>query len=201
MLITELKPKEEVIARTKGKVLLIQCEGCREVFFPAEQVNKFKQELKNSTTITDDITWDYLCNHEYTKIRIENSKQKIMLADSIIIFSCGVGLQVVSNLISKPVFPGCNTLYVNGFQGLTPNQCDCAQCGDCFLNYTASICPITTCSKSLLNGPCGGAKNGKCEVDKEMDCGWEKIYKKLESLGRADILKGVVKLRDYTKVI
>lgn len=199
MLITELKPKEEIIAQIKGKVLLIQCHGCREVFFPTDQVNKFKEELKNSgTPIIDDLTWDYLCNHEYTKIRVENIHEMFNLADSGLVFSCGVGVQVVSNLVSKPVFPGCNTIYLNGFQGLTPNQCNCAQCGDCLLNYTGTICPITSCSKSLLNGPCGGAKNGKCEVDKEMDCGWEKIYRRLELLRWVEKMKKEIKVYDYT---
>lgn len=200
MLITKLKPKDQIVAQIKGKVLFIQCYGCREVYFPAGEISEFKEELRNSNvTIVDDIISDYLCNHEYTKIRIENWRQKVLLADSVIIFSCGVGIQVVSTLISKPVFPGCDTFYINGFQGLTPSQNDCAQCGDCFLNYTGSICPITSCAKSLLNGPCGGAKNGKCEINKEMDCGWEKIYKKLESLGRLEVLKKVIKFRDYSK--
>jgi electron transport complex protein RnfC len=86
----------------------------------------------------------------------------------------------------KTVHAGCNTLYVNGFQGLTPACHNCAQCGTCYLNYTAGICPVTACSKGLLNGQCGGCKNGKCEVDKEMDCGWEKIFNKLNKTGKLD---------------
>ncbi|HCJ67524.1 MAG TPA: 5,10-methylene tetrahydromethanopterin reductase, partial [Elusimicrobia bacterium] len=69
-----------------------------------------------------------------------------------------------SPVTSHQIYPGCDTLYLNGFQGLTPFNFDCAQCGQCFLNYTGGICPLTSCAKSLLNGPCGGAKNGKCEV-------------------------------------
>ena len=62
---------------------------------------------------------------------------------------------------------------------------------------TGGICPLTACSKSLVNGQCGGAKNGKCEVDPNMECGWERIYRKLEKLGRLDAMKCPVQLRNY----
>ena len=73
------------------------------------------------------------------------------------------------------------------------------RCGECYLNYTGGICPITACSKSLINGQCGGSKNGKCEVNKDMDCGWERIYRKLEKLDRLETLKYETKVRDYAK--
>jgi electron transport complex protein RnfC len=75
---------------------------------------------------------------------------------------------------------------------------DCGQCGECYLNGTGGICPITACSKSLINGQCGGAKNGMCEVDKDMECGWERIYRKLEKLNKLDNMKyDVPKVRNY----
>jgi len=211
MLITQLKPKEELLSIIHGKrVLTLQCYGCAEVFLPKEEINLFLEELnKSSTLIVKNIISDYLCNYEYTKLRINLWAEELKKSEKIVIFSCGIGVQVVSTILSQvssiryQVYPGCDTLYLNGFQGLTPFNFDCAQCGQCFLNYTGGICPLTSCAKSLLNGPCGGAKNGKCEVAGPagiaMDCGWEKIYKKLETIGRLDILKEVVKLRDYSK--
>ena len=112
--------------------------------------------------------------------------------------SCGVGVQTVASLFpQKRVLPGCDTYRLPGFQGVTPLEHDCQQCGQCYLNLTGGICPITACSKSLINGQCGGAKDGKCEVDPNMDCGWERIYRKLEQLGRLDVLKCAVQLRNY----
>ncbi len=91
----------------------------------------------------------------------------------------------------------CDTYPLPGFQGVTPLEYDCDQCGECYLNITGGICPITACSKSLVNGPCGGTKNGKCEVDGDMECGWERIYRRLAQLGRQDALKCPVQVRNY----
>ena len=84
-----------------------------------------------------------------------------------------------------------------GFQGVTPLEYDCGQCGECYLNLTGGICPITACSKSLVNGPCGGTKNGKCEVNPEMDCGWERIIQRLKAQGRLDVLKCPTQIHDF----
>ena len=92
---------------------------------------------------------------------------------------------------------GCDTYQLPGFQGVTPLEHDCKQCGECYLNLTGGICPITACSKSLVNGQCGGAKDGKCEVDPSMECGWERIIKRLTAIGRLDALKCPVQVRNY----
>ncbi len=113
-----------------------------------------------------------------------------------------MGTQVVSSLLeNKIIYTGCDTLYLNGFQGLTSQEFDCNQCGQCYLNYTGGICPLTNCAKSLLNGPCGGAKDGKCEVNPETDCAWILIYKRLEKIGKLNMLKKNSLLRDYSKTI
>ncbi len=188
MLITELKPKEEILTFLKDKknVFVVQCYGCKEVKYPFEEVQKFLQENKSTSVLLD-----YLCNDEFSDSYIGKYKNEIENSDAILVFSCGVGVQSFSGKLfaceeiqtnKKQIFAACDTLNIHGFQGLTPSEHNCAQCGKCELNYTGAICPITTCSKSLLNGSCGGAKNGKCEVNKEMDCGWEKIFKKIEKM-------------------
>ena len=98
---------------------------------------------------------------------------------------------------AKKVCAACDTYALPGYQGVTPLEHDCKQCGECFLNLTGGICPLTACSKSLVNGQCGGAKNGKCEVDPNMECGWERIYQKLKKIGRLDAMKCPVQLRNY----
>ena len=112
--------------------------------------------------------------------------------------SCGVGVQTVAEqLAGKRVIPGCDTYRLPGFQGVPPLQHDCKQCGECFLNLTGGICPLTACSKSLVNGQCGGAKDGKGEVDPSMECGWERIQKRLVKVGRLDALKCPIQIRNY----
>ena len=124
--------------------------------------------------------------------------EKINDADTVLVFSCGVGVQTVAEFLAdKKSMRRLRYPPLPGFQGVTPLEFDCGQCGECYLNYTGGICPITACSKSLVNGQCGGSKNGKCEVDKNMDCGWERIYRKLEKLNRLDTLNYPTKVRNY----
>jgi len=201
MLVIQLKPEEEILAKISGKRLFIfECLGCKEFYFPKEEVAKFVDGLEEE--IMGRATLDYLCNREFAKAYIGEYSKEIGASELVLVFSCGVGTQVVSALLeSKPVYTGCETLYLNGFQGLSAQDFDCAQCGQCNLNYTAGICPITNCPKGLLNGPCGGAKNGKCEVDPEADCAWVLIYKRLEKLGKLDTLTKFLPPRDYSKNI
>ena len=201
MLITQLKPEEEVLPKISGKRLFIfGCLGCKELYFPKEEVGKFVDSLKEE--ITGRAILDYLCNREFVKAYIGEYSKEIEGAELVLVFSCGVGTQVVSALLEgKLVYTGCDTLYLNGFQGLSARNFNCDQCGQCYLNYTAGICPITNCPKGLLNGPCGGAKNGKCEVDPEADCAWVLIYKRLEKLGKLDTLTKILSPRDYSKNI
>ena len=198
MLITELKNKELLKSQLKGKVFLLLCHGCKELRFPEQEAEALVKELTEEGIAIGSFTTDYICNEEILKPRLERFAAQIEAADTILVLSCGVGVQTVAALYpGKRVLPGCDTYRVPGFQGLTPQEHDCQQCGQCYLNLTGGICPITACSKSLINGQCGGAKNGKCEVDPNMDCGWERIYRKLEQLGRLDVLKCATQLRNY----
>ena len=198
MLITELKPKEEILALTGGKTFIICCEGCKEVFFPEIEAIELREELLGSKAAAAAIVTDYICNPGNLKLQLQKHMADINSADTLLVFSCGVGVQTVAEaLTDKKVFAGCDTYPLPGWQGVTPLEFDCAQCGDCHLNDTGGICPITACSKSLVNGQCGGSKNGKCEVDKDMECGWERIYRRLEKLELLDALNHPVTIRNY----
>ena len=198
MLITELKARETIDKLTGGKVFMIICHGCREVHFPETEVEQLRKELETAGKVTGSITTDYICNPENLKVRLQRHNDAIEAADAVLVFSCGVGVQTVAeNYPHKRVCACCDTYALPGFQGVTPLEHDCGQCGQCYLNLTGGICPITACSKSLLNGQCGGAKNGKCEVDPNMECGWERITRRLAQIGRLDVLKCPVQLRDY----
>ena len=195
MLITELKTKEAIHSLAEGKVFIINCHGCKEVHFPQQEAEQLQKELPGVIGI---YTTDYICNEENLALRLENYKDAICKADTVLVFSCGVGVQTVAQMFpNKKVCAACDTYRLPGFQGVTPLEHDCKQCGECYLNITGGICPLTACSKSLVNGQCGGAKNGKCEVDPNMDCGWERIYQKLKAVGRLDALKCPIQVRNY----
>ena len=198
MLITELKNKDVIKSQLQDKVFVLVCHGCKEIKFPEHEAEELIKELVDAGIITGSLTTDYICNEENLKLRLQKHAAEIEAADMILVFSCGVGVQTVADKFpGKKVCAACDTYALPGFQGVTPLEHDCRQCGECYLNLTGGICPITACSKSLVNGQCGGAKNGMCEVDPSMECGWERIQRKLAQIGRLDALKAPVQVRNY----
>lgn len=202
MLITQLKDKEEIASLVTEKTFLIYCHGCKEIYFPEEEVNRFRRELAQSPyagNVIGELTTDYICNPEYLRLLLDANQTEIEAADRVLVFSCGVGVQTVADFLrSKKVYGACDTIALPGFQGVTPLEYDCDQCGECFLNQTGGICPITACSKSLVNGPCGGTKNGMCEVDPTMECGWDRILRRLKEQGRSQALSSGPVLHDFS---
>ena len=189
MLITELKSRETIEALLTGKVFIINCHGCKEVHFPEKEAEALQKELTERGIVTGIMTTDYICNPENMKLRLKKHMSEIAMADMVLVFSCGVGVQTVAEYLeNKKVCAACDTYPLPGYQGVTPLEHKCDQCGECFLNITG---------KSLVNGQCGGAKDGKCEVDPDMECGWERIYRRLKQVGRLDVLKCPVQIRNY----
>ena len=198
MLITQLKEKEVIASLVEGKVFIVNCQGCKEVRFPEKEAIELQKEMMAEGKVTGIITTDYICTPDNMKLRLEKYADAIAAADMILVFSCGVGVQTIAEYFEdKKVCAACDTYPMPGFQGVTPLEYDCDQCGECYLNITGGICPITACSKSLVNGQCGGSKNGKCEVDSEMECGWERIYRRLAQLGRLDVMKCPTQVRNF----
>ena len=120
--------------------------------------------------------------------------------DAVVCMSCGDGVQVAANHAKAPVYPSNNTMFLGEAVRFGLFEEACHLCGDCMLGSTGGICPISRCAKSLVNGPCGGQKNGKCEVNPENDCAWILIYKRLESLGMLDKLAKRRDDKGYEKV-
>jgi hypothetical protein len=170
MLVTKVKDKDELVGILPKNLFVINCIGCKEVYFPLEDALKLISSLKEMgvNVISEEMT-DYLCRPDYTSRRLELYSDAMKGAEGVLVFSCGVGVQTVAELVSEksdiPVFTGCDTMHLSGFTGLKPTDLDCMRCGECVLGRTAGICPVANCAKGLLNGPCGGAMNGKCEVD------------------------------------
>ena len=198
MLITKLKSEEAIASLASGKVFIINCHGCKEVGFPEEAAKALQKKLADEGKVVGILTTDYVCNPTELSLRARSWMSTIADADAVLVFSCGVGVQTVAELLEdKRVYAGCDTIELPGFQGVTPLEYDCGQCGECFLNLTGGICPITACSKSLVNGPCGGTKDGKCEVCPDMECGWERIIQRLKAQGRLDVLRCPTQMHDF----
>ncbi len=195
-----LKPKsKEYLEKVINlKTFVIKCFGCKEVFFPEEEIDLILLHTDSESPKR----LDYLCREEFSAAYLEKYGREIKRSSNLVVFSCGTGVQTIAKILDeKEVLPGCDTFYLNGFQGLRALPADCLQCGECRLNFTGGICPLTACSKSLINGQCGGASGGKCEVNSDIDCGWEAIYKKLSAAGGENILKAGQQPRDFSKMI
>ncbi|MFP4647279.1 MAG: methylenetetrahydrofolate reductase C-terminal domain-containing protein, partial [Candidatus Acetothermia bacterium] len=109
-------------------------------------------------------------------------------SDSLLVATCGVGVQSVAKVVDKQVHPANDTVSMGDFHGTWPSEETCEQCGECLLEYTGGLCPLTVCTKDLLNGPCGGSYEGECEVEEGRPCGWELIYQRLKEVDRLDLL-------------
>ena len=135
-----------------------------------------------------------------TKVLMEDCKEQTDETDSYLVLACGQGTHTVIDATGGGmVHPGCDTIFGGETVSDTEINEYCSLCGECIIEYTGGLCPITLCSKSLLNGPCGGAENGKCEVDQRRDCGWVLIYERLKKLGRLDLLDSIHDAKNHAK--
>lgn len=205
MILTQLKPFDEIASSLEGekRLFLLGCKGCAEASGTGgiEQVLEVKGRLESAgKEVAGHAVIDFLCQKALVKSRLRPKAGEILKADSVLVLACGIGTQAVAGAVAKPCHPGCNTLYLGEVRGEWMGTERCRECGDCLLDVTGGICPLTSCAKSLLNGPCGGAREGMCEVDRERECGWELIYTRLKLLGRLDRLYRFIPPKDYSKM-
>jgi ferredoxin len=202
LIITTQKPLEEVLEMTKGlnKFFVVGCGLCaaecqtggeKEVH---TMINTLKEADKQ---VTGYVIPEGGCDQRQVKLDFRRHKQAIADADALLILSCGVGVQTAMDLSDKICVPGLNTQFIGTTERIGRFFERCRACGDCRLFETGGICPITRCPKNLLNAPCGGHMDGKCEVDREKDCAWILIYRRLKELDQLDKMEIVRKPRDY----
>ena len=200
----KLKSNDELVSllADKDNLFVIACNKCFKEFETVDEPDCeefIKLAEENGKTITGSAKVDFLCNKTQTEKKLQDMIPEG--TDNVVVISCGLGIQTVADLTGRPVIAASNTLNYTGHHGMALTKKSCDACAQCYLNVTGGICPIVDCSKSLVNGQCGGAKNGKCEVDPNKDCAWEKIYQKLAAQGRLEeFLNQPVQIRDYSKV-
>ena len=203
MLVSEQKPMEEIL-RSFGEekaVFLIGCTGCAEGWESGgeQQVIEMKARLEEEgKTITGFSLIDMVCNESLTKRKLASRSQAIGSADSLLVLSCGSGVQSAAAVVDKVVHSGCNTIASVGGHAEWKEAERCLECGDCILDNTGGICPIARCAKSLSNGPCGGSEGGKCEINPDLPCAWHLIIERLSALGRLDKLETVISPKDWS---
>nr|WP_300824552.1 electron transport complex subunit RsxC [uncultured Schaedlerella sp.] len=199
-----LKSSEELIQTLAGTdhIFVVACNKCFKEFTSVDEpeCDEFADLAKAAgKNVTGAVRVDFLCNKTQTLGRLRDMVPAG--TENVFVISCGLGIQTVADMVQLPVFAASDSIPRRGHHGmaLTPKACDA--CAQCYLNVTGGICPVVDCSKSLLNGQCGGAKDGRCEVDPAKDCAWEKIQQRLAKLGRLEEFRNQsVQLRDYSKV-
>ena len=195
MIVAEQKSLEELkkLIGDAKKVLVVGCGTCVTVFFAggSREASIVSSSLRMATKLNNDpkeitdITVQRQCEWEY----LDELTEQIKDVDLILSLGCGIGVQAIAeHFPAKWVVPGLNTKFLGMpiEQGVWAERC--AACGDCILGITGGICPIARCSKSLLNGPCGGSENGHCEINPEIDCAWQLIYDRLTNMGKLNVL-------------
>jgi hypothetical protein len=189
MVVGERKPFDEIMKMLEGhkKIMVLGCGGCvtvcltggqDEVRVLSSQIRMARDKAGAPIEIIEK-TIERQCDPEY----IDEVQTIIPNVDGVLSMACGVGVQYVAEkYTTTPSYPALNTTFVGGSQKEGYYVERCQTCGECKLYYTGGICPIARCSKSLLNGPCGGSTKGKCEIDPNIDCAWQLIVDRLKSL-------------------
>ncbi|MBU2548906.1 MAG: methylenetetrahydrofolate reductase C-terminal domain-containing protein [Proteobacteria bacterium] len=205
MIVAERKPIEEILDMVKDfkKILVVGCKGCvtvcnaggtKEVGILAS-ILRLARDKENNPLEVDELTLERQCDPEY----IEQLDGKAGDYDGILSMACSIGPQYISSRFPKSlVYPTLNTNFLGGSleHGVWAEFCQA--CGNCKIHLFGGLCPIARCSKSLLNGPCGGSSDGKCEISKDVDCVWHLIVEKLMEQGRMDMLTGVKPIKDWS---
>ena len=207
MIITKQKSIKSILEFLKDskKIYIVGCAQCATVCKTGgeEEVSDIAGVLrKKGKIITGTAILDPACHLVKVKQFFYKNKKILSKSDALLVMACGNGTQVIiDGTKGMRAYTGLDTLFLGEIERGGHFSQKCVLCGECILDKTEGICPITICTKGLLNGPCGGSKNGKCEIDKDRDCGWILIYNRLKANGNLDKMKKIVEPQDYSKQI
>jgi ferredoxin len=204
MITAERKPMEELIGYLEPhqRILLVGCNECVTVCAAGgrKEVGLLSSALQmafmkaGKVLEVKELTLERQCDPEY----VEELASQIDGVDAVLSMACGCGVQEIARRFKdKPVFPAVNTSFMGSSerQGVWVERCQ--GCGDCVLGITGGICPIARCSKRLLNGPCGGSTDGKCEINPEIDCAWHLIWERMKALGMEKSYEQIMPAKDW----
>lgn len=202
MIVADQKPIDEIQGYLAGhaNVLVLGCGTCVTVCLAGgeREVATLASMLRLVTpSHIEESTIERQCDAEF----FDMVKDRVATSDAVLSLACGVGVQMAARLYpDKPVYPALNTRFMGTNDGAGQWSENCLACGECKLGIMGGVCPVTRCSKSLSNGPCGGSSQGMCEVDPQnIECGWQLIYDRLTALGRHDTLLEIAEPRDWSK--
>jgi len=199
--ITKQKPLAEVLELLGGmeRVFIIGCGTCTTLAHTGGQaeVGAMKEKMQEAGKgVTGTLVIPVACDN-LTEEAIQQNLPAMSQSQGLLIMTCAFGVQTISRFLDIPVIPALDTLFIGKEMGPGLFQEICLQCGECILGETGGICPVTSCHKGLVNGPCGGTQEGKCEVDHNKDCAWTLIYERLQKQGRLAAMRKFQPPKNY----
>ena len=206
MIISKQKPFDEILSALKenNRVFLVGCAKCATVCKSGgeEEIWQMQEALTIAgKEITGSLVIDEACHMLRAQRDLRGKKEMVDEADALLVLACGAGIHSVSTGTTKRTVAGLDTLFLGNIRRFGQFEQRCSLCGSCLLTETGGICPVTTCAKGLLNGPCGGMDNGQCETDPDLECAWQQIYQRMEAMGRTADLKQYAPAKDFSKML
>jgi len=205
MIVAERKSIPELldIVKDHTRILVLGCGTCvtvclaggeREVCIISSAL-RMAAKIKGHALEIEEMTIERQCDNVF----IEQAAQAIERNDAVVSIGCGAGVQAIAErYLEKPVYAGLDTSFLGILEERGMWAEKCAACGACVLHDFGGICPITRCAKHLLNGPCGGSREDRCEVRPDIECAWQLIYQRLNKIGQTDKLKRLVQPKDWS---
>ncbi len=195
MIVAERKSIPEIVNILKGhqRILVLGCGTCvavclaggeREVSIMASAL-RIASRVQNLGFVVDELTIERQCDNVF----IEQAAEAIQKCDAVLSMACGAGVQAIAERYNKPVYAGLNTTFLGVLEERGVWDEKCAACGSCVLHEYGGICPVTRCAKHMLNGPCGGSREDRCEVRPDRACAWQLIYRRLKNIDQLERLK------------
>jgi ferredoxin len=205
MIITKQKPFADILEALEGCdcIFLVGCAKCATVCKSGgeEEIWQIQEQLTSSgKEVAGSLVIDEVCHMLRTGRDLRSRKEMVDEAEALLVLACGAGVQSVSSASGKRTVAGLDTLFLGNIRRLGQFEQRCSLCGECLLTETAGICPVTLCPKGLLNGPCGGMQEGRCETDREAECVWNQIYQRLQIQGTVENLRKTVARKDFSKM-
>ena len=205
MIVAEQKPLEEIWEMVKGhqRLLVLGCNTCVAVCHQGgSKEAEIIASLLRMKAKTDGVSMEIQergverqCEREF----FVPQKKAIDNADAVLSTACGIGVQFIASAWPRtPVYPALNTTFLGAVEEMGIFAERCQACGSCVLGQTGGICPMSRCAKRVLNGPCGGSVQGRCEINKETECAWQLIVERLDKLGQMERYEELAPIQDWS---
>jgi len=204
MIITKQKDFEDLLKLVKeGTIFIVGCSECATLCHTGgeEEVLAMKDAFeKKNVKVSGWVILDPACHLNNDKRLLKSHNIELNKSNKILVLACGNGVQTISEIFDdKDIIAGTDTLFLGEIKHANEFEKRCTMCGECLLDMFGGFCPVSLCPKSMLNGPCGGVKEGKCEISSDLDCVWEYIYKLLKKKGKLKLLDEIQKPKDWSK--